>query len=66
MEDYPKISLEAARVNAGLCRAEAAKRLGIDRETLARYERGDTRPQGERLRKIAALYRFPLEYIRMP
>lgn len=33
------ITLEAARVNAGLKQAEAAEKLGITPETLSRYLR---------------------------
>ncbi|MCT2876801.1 XRE family transcriptional regulator [Lactobacillus delbrueckii] len=35
----PKITVKAARVNAGLTQAEAADKLGITRETLIRYEK---------------------------
>lgn len=35
----PKITVKAARVNAGLTQAEAAEKLGITRETLIRYEK---------------------------
>lgn len=65
-QEYPKISLRAARVNAELTRTEAARRLGMDRETIARYERGDTLPTEATLKRMAALYRFPLECIKMP
>lgn len=35
-----RISLEAARVNAGISQKEAAKRLGINVGTLSNWERG--------------------------
>ena len=36
----PKISLRAARVNAGLSQEEMAKRLGVTREAVASWETG--------------------------
>ena len=60
---YPKISLEAARVNAGLTQSEAAKQLGIAKETLGNYERGKTIPNWDTVQRISELYNFPADYI---
>ena len=60
---YPKISLEAARVNAGMTQSEAAKQLGITKETLGNYERGKTVPNWNTVQRISELYSFPAEYI---
>lgn len=65
-QEYPKISLRAARVNAGLTMEEAAKRIGIDRGTLMRYERGDTEPREGTINRMSEAYRFPQEYLRLP
>lgn len=39
-----KISLRAARVNAGLTQEEASERAGCARSTLNGYESGKTQP----------------------
>ena len=60
----PKISLEAARVNAGLIQEEAARRLGITRLTLHKYETGKTQPRAGMMEKMEKLYGYPREWIR--
>ncbi len=57
------ITLKAARVNAGLTQKEAAKRLGISRNTLANYEMYKTKPDIEMGKKIASLYNLPVDGI---
>ena len=64
--DYPKITLEAARVNAHLKQKEAAKKLGIAPVTLASYEKGKITPRLDMLEKISELYRFPAALISFP
>lgn len=64
--EYPKISLAAARVNAGLSQKEAAKRLGLSPATLQNYEAGKTVPSWETANKIEAVYNFPLDFIFLP
>ena len=60
-----KITLRAARVNAGLTQQEAGKRIGVDRGTIIRWERGDTRPKADRLEALCALYQIPIEHIKV-
>lgn len=60
---FPKISLAAARVNANLSQDEAAKKIGVSRDTLRNYESGKTVPRWETVRKIEEVYRFPADYI---
>lgn len=50
------ITLKAARVNAGLKQMEAARALGIGKNTLASYENYRTIPNIEQAQRIAALY----------
>ena len=50
------LSLKAARVNAGLTQEEAAARLGINRNTLQRWERGQTFPRIDQVKKLACIY----------
>ena len=51
-----KISLAAARVNAGLYQREAAKRLGITPETLRNYERGKQVPNWTTVKAMERIY----------
>lgn len=50
------ITLEAARVNAGLKQAEAAAKLGITPETLSRWEKGKSFPNVKQINEIEKLY----------
>ena len=63
IQPYPKITLAAARVNAGLNQQDAAKALGISVGTLQNYESGKTVPQWSTVRKIEEVYRFPADFI---
>lgn len=62
----PKISIKAARVNAGLTQEEAARRLGINPDTLARYEKksGSGKLSLEMLKKMADLYKIPTVFLK--
>lgn len=51
-----KITVKAARVNAGLTQAEAAKRLGITRGTLIKYEKQPQLIRQELLAKMRSVY----------
>lgn len=55
--------LKAARVNAKLTQKEAAKMLGISRNTLSNYEQYKTKPDIETSKKIAALYGLTVDNI---
>lgn len=61
--DYPKITLEAARVNAHLTQKAAAKELHITPETLRSYETGKTMPNYEMVQAMSSLYSFPYDLI---
>ena len=51
-----KITLKAARVNAGLSQQEAAKKLGIDRSTLYLWENGKSSPSVIMFKRIEEIY----------
>ena len=51
-----KISLEAARVNAGLLQKEAAAKLGVSNKTLGNWENGTSFPNAQQIKKICELY----------
>lgn len=62
----PKISLEAARVNAKLTQKELAKELGISNVTVVNWEKGVTEPTLSQLRKISQLSGIPMDFIYVP
>lgn len=61
--EYPKITLAAARVNAGYNQEEAAKELNISKSTIQNYETGASVPSWDMVKKIEKLYAFPSDYI---
>lgn len=58
-----KISLKAARVNADLTIMEAAKRLGIGKDTLIKWEREPDRVQPRYMKVISEVYKMPIDDI---
>lgn len=58
-----KITMKAARVNAGMTLRDAAKALGVATATLVSWEQGRTSPTLEKARKLSEIYNFPLEHI---
>lgn len=61
--EYPKISLKAARVNAGYLQREAAKLFNISPATLQNYESGKTVPNWDMVKKIENVYKFSSNFI---
>jgi len=59
----PKISLAAARVNAGYLQEVAAAKLHISTETLRNWETGKTVPGYDKVMEICKLYKYPADYI---
>ena len=57
------ISMRAARVNACLTLEEAAKELGITKNTLISYETGKVSPRIETAKRMAELYDIPMNDI---
>ncbi len=51
-----KITLKAARVNAGLTQSDVVKKVGINKGTLVNYERFRTIPDVETAKKLATIY----------
>ena len=52
-----RLTLKAARVNAGLDQKTAAEKLGISNKTLSSWEKGKTVPSIPQVEKICALYK---------
>lgn len=49
-----------ARIEEAVSMGEVARRLGVQQTQLARYERGDYRPQWEMMERWAALFGYHL------
>lgn len=57
----PKITLKAARVNAGLSQIEAAKKLNVAVSTLRNWEAGKTYPKQPHIEKMCDVYRIDFD-----
>lgn len=62
----PKITLEAARVNAGLTQKELAELLGVSNVTVVNWEKGNTEPTISQLKVISDLSGIPMDFIFIP
>lgn len=51
-----KISLEAARVNAGLSQKEVADELGVSNKTISSWENSKTFPSAKKIEALCKLY----------
>ncbi|WP_207634806.1 helix-turn-helix domain-containing protein [Cytobacillus praedii] len=58
-----KITLRAARVNAGLNLVDASELFGINKDTLAKYEKDSSNVPRSFFSRIEEVYGFPVEYI---
>jgi transcriptional regulator with XRE-family HTH domain len=61
MEESLAMRLRVLRAERGLSLTEAAERAGIQRQTLARWERGERHPHDVTLAKVAKAYDVPVE-----
>ena len=58
-----KISLAAARVNAGLTLEQACKLLRVSKNTLIKWEKGISCPTWDKVQLISEIYKFPSDHI---
>lgn len=58
-----RITLRAARVNAGYTLTEASKLFSINKDTLSKYEQDSTNVPRTFLIKIEEIYKIPTENI---
>ena len=58
-----KISLRAARVNAGFSQKEAAILLKVSDKTLSNWENGDTFPSAKKIECLCDLYKVSYDDI---
>lgn len=63
IKEPPKITLEAARINAGLTLDEAAEKIGVHKNTIINWERDSSNIRLSQLEKIENAYGYPVTYI---
>lgn len=63
MSESIRISLKAARVNAGLTMEDVCKCLKVSKNTILNWEKGYTLPDADKAVKLSELYNLPLENI---
>lgn len=63
MGEKIRISLEAARVNAGLTQKDVCKTLNVSATTIWLWERGDRVPTADKARALCDLYKMPMDCI---
>lgn len=61
-----QITLRAARVNAGMTQAEAAKSAGVDKATIVNWERGKTSPRIDDIKNLCKIYKIDLNNLILP
>ena len=61
-----KISLAAARVNAGLTQEDVAKLMKVSKNTIIAWEKGTTEPKISQAKELSVIYNIPLDYIFLP
>lgn len=58
-----KITLKAARVNAGLSQKEVADALEVSNKTVGSWENGETYPSAAKIDALCKLYGVPYDNI---
>lgn len=61
-----RITLAAARVNAGLTQLEVASLMKVSKQTICNWESGKTAPDIAQARKLSDIYKMPLDNIFLP
>lgn len=61
-----KISLAAARVNAGLTQEDVARRMHVSKNTVLNWEKGKVLPNFASLQALSTLYEMPINNIFLP
>ena len=62
MEDF-KITMAAARVNAGKTQAEVAEALHVGKQTVVSWERGRTSPTMEKAIEFCTFCKVPIDRV---
>ncbi len=61
-----KISLAAARVNAGLTQVQVAEMMGVSKQTIINWEKGKIVPKIPEMCLLSKIYNMPEKYIFLP
>ena len=61
-----KISIAAARVNAGMTQEEVAEYMHVSKNTIVNWEKGRVAPSFAVMQTLANLFKFPIDNISMP
>lgn len=64
--DILKISLAAARVNAGLTQEEAANKMKVGKRTIINWEKGIVTPSFADVNLMSQIYNIPIDNIFLP
>ena len=59
-----KITLKAARINAGFLQKEVADKLGVSIHTITNWERGITKPKKHTLMVLASIYNIDINELK--
>lgn len=59
----PKITLKAARINAGLTQSGAATKLNVNTRTLSRWENYISPPSADKIDSICNLYGVSYDHV---
>ena len=65
MSDF-KISLTAARINAGYTQKDVAKQMHINKQTIVNWEKGKVIPKPAQINMMCELYGAPKDCIFLP
>lgn len=63
IEKLNKVSLKTARILRGLTTSEAAERLGVTRQTLTSWEKGQTLPNVFHINRVEKVYGLKFDEI---
>lgn len=59
-----KVTLKAARVNAGLNQAEVARNVGVSRQSVVNWENGSAEPKASYFKALCEMYQVnPMDII---
>ena len=61
-----QISLEAARVNAGMTQTYVAKKMKVSSKTISSWERGFVAIRMDAFYKLCNLYGISTDYVKVP
>jgi DNA-binding XRE family transcriptional regulator len=64
--DKIKISMAAARVNAGMTQKDVAKKLHVSNKTIVNWENGISEPSFATVQALSHLYKIPVNCILLP